>query len=143
MPKDAPGDFNQSLMELGALICIPNGIAQCGECPLAELCLARKHDRVMELPKKAEKKQRRLEKRTVLLIQDGKLLPYASGRKKACWPVCTNLPIWKVTRARKRFWSMSGTVLRLSHPAAVTGKAYILSCGVGDGGVPGTDRAQG
>lgn len=82
MPKDAPGDLNQSLMELGALICIPNGMAKCGECPLAELCLARKHDRVMELPKKAEKKQRRLEKRTVLLIQDGEDFAIRKREKK-------------------------------------------------------------
>lgn len=24
MPKDAPGDFNQALMELGAVVCVPN-----------------------------------------------------------------------------------------------------------------------
>ena len=24
-PPDAPGDYNQALMELGALVCVPNG----------------------------------------------------------------------------------------------------------------------
>lgn len=33
MPKDRPGDFNQALMELGAIVCIPNGAPKCGECP--------------------------------------------------------------------------------------------------------------
>lgn len=28
MPKDRPGDFNQSLMELGATVCVPNGMAK-------------------------------------------------------------------------------------------------------------------
>ena len=29
MPEDKPGDFNQALMELGAVVCIPNGMAKC------------------------------------------------------------------------------------------------------------------
>lgn len=28
------GDFNQSLMELGATVCLPNGAPECDECPL-------------------------------------------------------------------------------------------------------------
>ena len=39
MPKDAPGDFNQALMELGAVVCVPNGPAQGAmECPVAVIC---------------------------------------------------------------------------------------------------------
>ena len=34
------GDFNQSLMELGATVCLPNGAPKCNECPLQELCRA-------------------------------------------------------------------------------------------------------
>ena len=40
MPKEAPGDFNQALMELGAVVCVPNGPARCMECPVAALCKA-------------------------------------------------------------------------------------------------------
>ena len=50
MPTDRPGDFNQALMELGAMVCIPNGMAKCEECPWKELCQARKEDRVLEFP---------------------------------------------------------------------------------------------
>ena len=28
------GDFNQGIMELGEVICIPNGIPKCEQCPL-------------------------------------------------------------------------------------------------------------
>jgi adenine-specific DNA glycosylase len=41
--------FNQSLMELGALVCLPRQ-PQCGLCPLAKDCVARKQGRVGELP---------------------------------------------------------------------------------------------
>ena len=57
MPKDCPGEFNQALMELGEVICIPNGKPLCEKCPLSHLCLAHKEGREMELPKKAEKKK--------------------------------------------------------------------------------------
>jgi A/G-specific adenine glycosylase len=35
-----PGDFNQALMELGALVCLP-GKPMCEKCPVAALCAAR------------------------------------------------------------------------------------------------------
>lgn len=70
IPADRPGDFNQALMELGAMVCIPNGMAKCEECPWNQLCLARKRQQVLEFPKKAPKKPRRIEKKTILVIQD-------------------------------------------------------------------------
>ena len=71
MPKEAPGDFNQALMELGAVVCVPNGPARCMECPVAALCKAYHHGTVDEFPVKAPKKKRTIENRTVLVIQDG------------------------------------------------------------------------
>ena len=71
MPKEAPGDFNQALMELGAVVCVPNGPARCMECPVAALCKAYHHGTVDELPVKAPKKKRTIENKTVLVIQDG------------------------------------------------------------------------
>ena len=65
------GDFNQALMELGATVCVPNGAPNCSQCPWQELCQARKNDRIMELPVKSKAKERRIEKRTVLVIRDG------------------------------------------------------------------------
>lgn len=71
MPVHAPGAFNQSLMELGATVCVPNGMAKCECCPVAEFCMARAHDTVLEYPKKAAKKPRKIEEKTVLIIQNG------------------------------------------------------------------------
>jgi A/G-specific adenine glycosylase len=42
--------LNQSLMELGAMICIPRG-PLCAACPVTKLCVARKTNRVQDLPK--------------------------------------------------------------------------------------------
>ena len=53
IPSEAPGDFNQSLIEVGAIVCVPNGPARCTICPVRDYCLAKAHDRVEEYPKKA------------------------------------------------------------------------------------------
>jgi len=68
MPRERPGDFNQALMELGALVCLPNGAPLCGECPARGFCDARRTGRAAELPVKTKKKPRKTEARIVYLI---------------------------------------------------------------------------
>lgn len=70
IPRDAAGDFNQSLIELGAVVCLPNGEPRCGSCPVSHLCLAHEQGREMEFPVKKKAKKRRIENRTVLLFRD-------------------------------------------------------------------------
>lgn len=70
IPREAPGDFNQSLMELGAVVCVPNGRAKCEQCPVSEVCLSHRHGTEMEFPKKAAKKPRAVQEKTVLVVQD-------------------------------------------------------------------------
>ena len=48
-PSKSAGDFNQALMELGALICKPTQPA-CGKCPLRGHCQARMQERQHEIP---------------------------------------------------------------------------------------------
>ena len=70
MPKDRPGDFNQAMMEIGATVCIPNGAPRCEACPLGEICMAHRTKTEASYPKKAAKKPRTIEEKTVLVIQD-------------------------------------------------------------------------
>ena len=96
MPGDRPGDFNQAVMEIGAVVCVPNGKAKCEVCPLGEFCLARKHGTMEELPVKAPKKARKVENRTVLVIQDGTATAIRRRPPKGFWQDFTRFPIWKV-----------------------------------------------
>ena len=81
MPKRS-GDFNQSLMELGATVCLPNGRPLCENCPVMHLCTAFHEGKETELPVKSGKKERRIEKRRVYLIScDGKILLYRREKK--------------------------------------------------------------
>lgn len=68
MPPDAPGPYNEALMELGALVCLPNGAPQCGVCPLASLCAGRAAGRAETLPVKPPKKEKQVLPVTVALI---------------------------------------------------------------------------
>lgn len=70
IPAEAAGDFNQSLIELGAIVCVPNGEPKCGICPVSGICLAHAQGRETEFPVKAKKKERRIEKRTILVFRD-------------------------------------------------------------------------
>lgn len=74
IPADAASDFNQGLIELGAIVCVPNGEPKCDLCPLAHLCRAKKQGIQMELPVKTKAKARRIEKRTVLIFRDNEMV---------------------------------------------------------------------
>ncbi|MTH55473.1 A/G-specific adenine glycosylase [Bacillus mangrovi] len=56
--KENPSDFNQALMELGALICTP-GKPSCLLCPVREHCKAFGEGRQQELPFKSKKKKQK------------------------------------------------------------------------------------
>lgn len=70
IPRERPGDFNQALMELGATVCIPNGMPKCGDCPWEDRCRAHRMSAETDFPQKSPKKARTIEKRTILVIQD-------------------------------------------------------------------------
>ncbi|SFR81920.1 A/G-specific adenine glycosylase [Anaeromicropila populeti] len=69
MPGNRSGDFNQALMDLGATICIPNGKPLCDACPLAKFCIAFQQNITSDLPVRPSKKSRRLENRTILVLE--------------------------------------------------------------------------
>ena len=51
IPNDRPGDFNQAMMEMGAMVCTPKSPA-CSDCPLASDCYAFQNQQVEQLPVK-------------------------------------------------------------------------------------------
>lgn len=59
--------FSNAMMELGACICVPRH-PQCEECPVAELCQARKTGRQEQLPVRSKAKPQRVENRDILLL---------------------------------------------------------------------------
>ena len=69
MPKATPGPYNEALMELGALVCVPNAAPQCLACPLAPVCRGFAAGRAEQLPVKPPKKEKERLPVTVALVQ--------------------------------------------------------------------------
>lgn len=71
IPAERAGDFTQAMIELGAIVCVPNGGPHCAQCPFEDCCMAHLHRCEQDFPHKAPGKGRRLEEKTVLLLLDG------------------------------------------------------------------------
>ena len=67
-PRERPGPYNEALMELGALVCLPNGAPKCEVCPLAAQCKGRAAGRAEQLPVKTAKPEKTLVPVTAALI---------------------------------------------------------------------------
>lgn len=66
-PSKGARIFNQAIMELGALICVPNGTPNCEKCPLSSYCEAKQNHLIEKLPVKSSKKKRKIEDKTVVV----------------------------------------------------------------------------
>ncbi|HXI14275.1 MAG TPA: A/G-specific adenine glycosylase [Thermoanaerobaculia bacterium] len=78
---DSPRDFNQGLMELGALVCRV-GVPECGRCPLTRHCLAYRTGTPEDFPRKGAKASSRSLDIPLYLVSDaqrGVLMRKESG----------------------------------------------------------------
>ena len=68
LPEDS-GDFNQGIMELGEVICIPGGTPKCQQCPLQYQCLAHLKNREYLIPRHKNKTKTPEEEYTLFLLK--------------------------------------------------------------------------
>jgi len=68
-----PGDFNQAMMELGALVC-RKANPSCATCPVAQWCRAKKENVAESLPRFAPKKRQQAIVHRALIFDRDKLL---------------------------------------------------------------------
>ena len=61
--------FCQALMELGAIVCVPNGAPLCGICPWQTFCRAHVRGEELLYPVRSPKKERRIEEYKVLVLE--------------------------------------------------------------------------
>lgn len=69
--NEEAGTFNQSMMELGALICTPKN-PLCLFCPVQENCEAFKEGTVLELPVKTKNVKKKTVEQSIFLIRNNK-----------------------------------------------------------------------
>lgn len=81
LPSGDSWNYNQSIMELGALVCLPSK-PDCKNCPVANFCEARKTNRQGSLPFKSKSKERSRRFLNYLLFQfEDEYLFFRRGRK--------------------------------------------------------------
>lgn len=92
VPRRGAGEWNQALMELGALVCLPREPV-CGRCPLASRCRARTENRVDEIPRRAQHPEPVPVEAVILVVRRGErwLLERrpARGRMAGLWQLPT------------------------------------------------------
>jgi adenine-specific DNA glycosylase len=86
------GQFNQAVMELGAMVCTPRG-PQCLICPVSEYCLALRNGSQLDRPrKKAKEKGARLDLAVALVRRGARLLMRQRPADAAIMPGFWELP---------------------------------------------------
>jgi A/G-specific adenine glycosylase len=98
LDRKRPGDYNQALMELGAMVCLPQN-PRCPACPVGALCEARRRGLADRVPVKAPRAKAVVIARELLLIRRrGRCLlwqrPPDSGPMSGFWelPEADQLP---------------------------------------------------
>ena len=92
LDRKNPGRWNQALMELGALVCLPRE-PLCGVCPVARHCEARRHGTQAELPPKRPRGEvQRIRVVLVAIRKRGKILLTPSKRVRGFWDLPEPFP---------------------------------------------------
>ena len=99
LPQESCGDYNQALMELGALVCIPRK-PMCALCPVRRLCQAQEPER---LPVKTRVRSLH-EEEQLSWIWDSKQKQFwlELPKNPTRWPGCYRLPAAAINRHRKK-----------------------------------------
>jgi A/G-specific adenine glycosylase len=87
VPEQRPGDFNQAVMELGALVCTPRN-PRCDACPVAANCVARARGLTAEIPRRSPKPARPVVRLACACLTDGArvlLVKRAGGLLEGTW----------------------------------------------------------
>ena len=79
LPINELADYNEAIMDFGATQCTPNS-PHCSACPLCEICVAFREQRINELPVKSKKVKQRERNFTYLYIEyEGKIAIHQRG----------------------------------------------------------------
>ncbi|MBQ4452422.1 MAG: A/G-specific adenine glycosylase [Clostridia bacterium] len=118
LPLEGTGEFNQALMGMGNLVCLPKK-ALCENCPAAPWCLGHQNGNALCLPVKAPKPEKKQERRLIALVTDGKKVLVRKREEKLLNGLYefVNLP-WPDGRSWREVLAENGITHETAHPAA-------------------------
>jgi A/G-specific adenine glycosylase len=92
LPKERAGDFNQAVMELGALVCTPTH-PECPTCPLRKYCQASRQGKQDEIPRKGPRLETAAEDEVAVVLRDGgKVFVVQRPADASRWPAMWEFP---------------------------------------------------
>jgi len=92
LDRNAPGDFNQAIMEFGAIQCTPKK-PSCESCPISSFCVAHKSGIVNNIPLKEKKIIRRSRFLHYLILSDGNDVLIQQRTGKDIWQGLFEFPM--------------------------------------------------
>jgi A/G-specific adenine glycosylase len=116
LATDSPGDFNQAMMELGAVICVP-GNPLCAVCPVLELCATRGAHAQSE---RAERKKAVLE--YLLCRKNGSVLLQQRPQDSSLMPGMWELP----PRGKGPKLQSAPPIMKLKHSITTTDYSVLV-----------------
>ncbi len=105
--------YTQGLMDLGATVCTVRQ-PQCGRCPLAESCVARREGNVRAYPHKTRRTRRGTQQHALLWLQHGNRVWLVRRPAQGVWAGLWSLPQFDSAEALQRHlqgWPGSGEAL--------------------------------
>jgi A/G-specific adenine glycosylase len=91
VPQNRPGDFNQALMELGALICAPKS-PQCLVCSIKPMCEADKRGVSAKLPKRLPRRKPKPVDHHTFILQKASQYLFQQRPSEGLWSNMWQMP---------------------------------------------------
>ena len=120
LDKHNAGDFNQAMMELGALVCLP-GQPLCGRCPVAAMCAARG-----PVARKVRKARQRAVLRYALARKQDSVLLQKRPQHSSLMPGMWELPLMEAGVAGR-----TQPILKMRHSITTTDYTIFVHAAAG------------
>jgi A/G-specific adenine glycosylase len=125
LAAESPGDFNQAMMELGAVVCVP-GNPLCMACPVIELCATRGAHAQSE---RAARRKAVLE--YSLCLKDGSVLLQQRSQDSSLMPGMWELPPCSVRSQKRQAMQPMQPMMKLKHSITTTDYSVMVFAGNG------------
>ena len=98
LPINQPAEYNQAIMEFGALQCTPKS-PNCEKCPFAAQCVAFKMQRIVNLPIKEKKLKQKKRYLNYLIIEYEEEILINKRDTKGIWQNLYDFPVIETNRS--------------------------------------------
>ena len=112
IPEKQPSDFNQAMMELGALVCIPSH-PLCSKCPVERFCKARRLHIQDIIPAARAGRTVQRTKAVILILENKRRLLLTSLHKFSVIPGKWGLPCSQVLRGESSKDAADALILKI------------------------------